>query len=93
MSDKKTIYGPPADPAIVRQLTSHLVRAYEDFVNSFDGKVDYLDGFMAAHNFHVFIIEHLVEETGNPVWRNGAATTFEQRMKKPGEYDTKKGLE
>ena len=89
--DNKYITGPVADPTVVRQLTSRLMQTYEDFINSFDGRVNYSEGFMAAHNFHVFVVEHLVQETGSPVWRNGAATTFERRMKNPGEYDTKKG--
>lgn len=92
MSDSENvIYGPVADPTVVRQLTSRLLQTYEDFINNFDGKVEYAEGFMAAHNFHVFVVEALVEETGNPVWRNGAVTTFERRMKSPGEFDTKKG--
>ncbi|MEZ4594541.1 MAG: hypothetical protein R3D55_25865 [Chloroflexota bacterium] len=87
--DQDLVYGPVADPTVVRQLTSRLMQAYEDFINTFDGRVEYVEGFMAAHNFHVFVVEHLVEETGSDVWRNGAATTFERRMKNPGEYDTK----
>lgn len=92
-SDKKFIYDPVVDPHIVRQLTNRLLKTYDDFINNFDGEVEYVEGFMAAHNFHVFVVEHLVKETGNDIWRNGAAATFSRRMESPGEYDTKKGLE
>lgn len=93
MTDDKDAFidGPVADPTVVRQLTSRLLQTYEDFINQFDGRVEYVEGFMAAHNFHVFVVEQLVQETGNPVWRNGAATTFERRMKHPGKYDTRQG--
>lgn len=88
---KTTVDGPVADPAVVRALTSALLAAYDDFIDDFDGEVTYAEGMMAAHNFHVFVIEHLVKETGSEVWRNGALTTFERRMRNPGEYDTKVG--
>jgi hypothetical protein len=86
-----TIAGPYADPTVVRQITSALLKTYEDFINGFDGEVTYVEGMMAAHNFHVFIIEALVDETGEDIWRNGAVETFIRRMKNPGEYDTKSG--
>ena len=91
MSSKssKLIFGAAADPNIVRGLTMHLLDAYEKFLNGFDGDVDYVDSFMAVHNFHVRSIEHLVEESGSDIWRNAAVTTFERRMKVPGDYDTK----
>ena len=82
---------PIADPTIVRQLTSHLARAYENFINSFDGRVDYVEGMMAAHNFHVFVIEYLVRATGQAIWRQAARDTFVHRMNNPGAYDTKRG--
>lgn len=85
------IKGPPTDPTVVRALTSALLETYEDFINNFDGEVTYAEGMMGAHNFHVRVIENLVEETGNDIWRSGALATFENRMKKPGEYDTKTG--
>lgn len=82
---------PPADPTVVREFTSALAKAYEDFIHNFDGELTYAEGMMAAHNFHVFVIEHLVQLTGDDIWRNGALATFERRMKNPGEYDTKTG--
>ena len=86
------IEGPPTDPTVVRALTSALLETYDNFINNFDGEVTYAEGMMAAHNFHVYVIESLVDITGDDIWRNGALTTFKRRMKNPGEYDTKKGL-
>lgn len=83
--------GPPAEPVIVRAICDHLLKAYDEFINNFDGKVDYLDGFMAAHNFHVMVIEHLVEETGVEDLRVMASSTFERRMMNPDRQDTKVG--
>ena len=85
------INGPVADPTIVRELTNHLLEAYEEFIRKFDGGLTYAEGMMGAHNFHVQVIEALVEETGHPVWRNAAKTTFARRMDHPGEQDTKMG--
>lgn len=82
------IQGPVADPHVVRELTTRLLNTFNDFMASFDGRVDYAEGFMAAHNFHVFVVENLVEATGNPIWRNAAATTFKHRLENPGQYDT-----
>lgn len=82
----------PADPDIVRKLTKCLTDVFEGFLGGFDGDVDYIDGFMAAHNFHVFIVEHLVNESGSDVWREMAESTFAERMNDPGTYDTKKGF-
>ena len=91
MSDTELISGPVTDPTVVRQITSHLLIAFDDFMKNFDGNITYAEGMMAAHNFHVYVIESLVEETGDPVWRNGAATTFARRMNNPGDFDTKVG--
>lgn len=71
-----------ADPHIVGLFTAHLVRAYEQFVNDYPGTVDYIDGLMAAHNFHKAIVGHLVEETGLSVWWNVALTTFSEAVQK-----------
>lgn len=89
MTDKEIINGPVVDPTVARHFTSHLLQAYEEFLANFDGNITYAEGMMAAHNFHVYVIESLVLETGNPLWRNGALTTFERRMNNPNEYDTK----
>ena len=87
-----TLSGPPGDAVVIRALTSTLLDAYNDFINDFDGEVTYIEGMMAAHNFHVYVIEGLVEETGEDIWRDGALTTFAQRMQDPGAFDTKVGI-
>ena len=89
--DDKFLHGPVADPTVVRAFTAHLLDAYESFIKSFAGTVDYVDGFMAIHNAHVMTIEHLVEETGDELWRLAARDTFARRMDNPGEQDTKNG--
>lgn len=91
--NKKYSKGPPADPVIVRQLTTCLLEAFNGFMDSFEGDITYIEGMMAAHNFHVRAIEHLVEETGEEIWRQMARDTFTRRMDNPGAYDTKRGLE
>lgn len=45
-----------ADEQKVRQLMDYLVKAFEDYCNSQAEEVEYLDAFMAVHNFHVVII-------------------------------------
>lgn len=89
--DNTITEGPPADPHVVRALTNNLLQTYEEFLNTFDGEVTYVEATMAAHNFHVRVVEHLVQETGDDIWRNVALATFERRMKNPGAYDTKGG--
>lgn len=84
-----TISGPPGDAVVIRALTSTLLDAYNDFISDFDGEVTYVEGMMAAHNFHVYVIEGLVVETGDNIWRDGALTTFAKRMQDPGAFDTK----
>ena len=81
----------PGDPTVIREMTEALVKAYENYVNSFPGRVTYTEGFMAMHNAHVAIIEDLVQETGAGIWRIAARDTFSQRMDNPGAYDTKEG--
>jgi hypothetical protein len=45
-----------ANEETVRAGLEHLQRAYEEFINTYPGPVDYVDGFMIAHNFHVLVI-------------------------------------
>lgn len=78
----KYMDGPVADPYIVRQFANRLIEAYEQFVNDYPGKVDYIDGLMAAHNFYVNVIEHLIEETGEDIWRVAAVSTLQQAMER-----------
>lgn len=75
------IDGPAADPHIVKALTEHLLKAYDNFLVNYPGKVDYIDGFMGAHNFHKAAVGHLVHETADPIWWSVAASTFERAIK------------
>lgn len=84
--------GPVADAAVVRAITTRLLDTFNDFTANFDGELTFVEAMMAAHNFHVFVIENLVEETGDAIWRKTAVSTFERRMNDPGQYDTKVGL-
>lgn len=54
-----------ADPAKVRDLMEHLVRAFEEYCNSRpDGEqVQYLDAFMGFHNAHKAIVLDLVQRS------------------------------
>jgi hypothetical protein len=45
-----------ANEAVVRALTEHLRRAYEEFLSRAEVPVEYVDGFMGAHNFHVLVV-------------------------------------
>lgn len=71
-----------ADPHIVAAFTKHLIAAYEQFINEYPGTVDYIDGLMAAHNFHKAITGHLVGETGISAWWNISLTTFKEAIEK-----------
>lgn len=77
-----------ANPDVVRPFVTHLLKAFDEYVNAHE-EIAYMDGMMAIHNAHVRIIEHLVEETGQELWRDAALATFANRMKNPGRYDTK----
>ena len=80
-----------ADPHIVEMLTKVLLEAFVDFTESYPGDVDYIDGFMAAHNFHVRVVESIVEGCGVDIWRDVAVDTFRIRLENPGEWDTAVG--
>ena len=82
MNQRPIEYLAAADPHIVRLFADHLVRAYEQFIHDYPGTVDYIDGLMAAHNFHKAIVGHLVEETGQTIWWNIASTTFSEAVEK-----------
>lgn len=73
-----------ADPHIVKSLADHLIAAYEEFINEYPGNVDYIDGLMAAHNFHKAIVIHLVAETGWDGWWALAKGTFEEAVAREG---------
>ncbi len=69
-----------ADPHIVKFFTEHLIAAFEAFIDEYPGTVDYVDGFMAAHNFHKAIVGHLVSETGSPYLWELALDTFAEAI-------------
>ena len=53
-----------ANEQVVREITNHLMRAFQQFINDHpDDYVDYVDAFMAAHNFHVAMVLDLEERT------------------------------
>lgn len=76
-----------ADSDMVRRLTDHLIAAYEQFINAEPGDVAYIDGLMAAHNFHCAVIFHLERDAEFPPahaldLRRIAIATFTDRMKR-----------
>ncbi|MCW7072202.1 MAG: hypothetical protein OCU12_07775 [Methanophagales archaeon] len=85
------INGAAADPHIVEMFTRHLMRSFMEFAIEYPGDVDYIDGIMAAHNFHVRVVENAVEESGVEVWRDVALETFRERLACPGGWDTAVG--
>lgn len=73
-----------ANEEMVKRLANHLLDAYGEFVSA--NEVPYLDGFMAAHNFHCAVIFHLEQEVDFPAGhaselRRIAAGTFERRLR------------
>lgn len=90
---KKRVNIAVGDPTVIRQMCTHLTRAYEEFVNSFDGDLTFVEGVMGVHNFHVYMIEDLVSRSGKDIWRQVAKDTFAGRMDNPGQFDTKVGWE
>lgn len=74
-----------ANEKTVRALLDHLLAAFEEFYNTYPEPVDYVDGFMAAHNFHVVIVldlEHRIKATPEQqlFWRKVAIDTFTKAM-------------
>ena len=45
----------------VRPLMNHLVKAFEEYYNAQAEEVEYLDAFMAVHNFHILILLDIEE--------------------------------
>lgn len=76
------INGPAADGWMVERMTNHLIKAFEEFLsNEPDNSVDYLDAFMAVHNFHVRIVLDIESrsDAGNAL-RKAAVDTFKEAM-------------
>lgn len=77
---------PIANEEKVRELTDHLVRAFEGFLLAHpDGYVEHLDALMAAHNFHKAIVIDLEGRMVLPpgAVRQMAMLTFEKALKSP----------
>jgi hypothetical protein len=73
------------DEATIRALCNALLRAFEEFYNASPTPVDYVDGFMAAHNFHVQIVLDLERRVGMDhndklFWRKVALDTFRKAL-------------
>ncbi len=45
-----------ADPVEVKKILDHLLEAFEDYYNNAEEPVDYIDAFMAVHNFHMVVV-------------------------------------
>ena len=54
-----------AEPSIVKPFTNKLIAAYDGFIHSFSGTVDYIDGVMALINTVKAVITHMNEQQGN----------------------------
>ncbi len=73
------------DEAKIRAICNALLTAFAGFCNSSPTPVDYVDGFMAAHNFHVQIVldlERRIEMDHNTqlFWRKVAVDTFRKAL-------------
>jgi len=74
-----------ANEKTVRALLDHLTAAFEEFCRTYPGPVDYIDGFMAAHNFHCVIVLDLerrlkADPERQLFWRRVAVDTFKLAM-------------
>jgi hypothetical protein len=74
-----------ANEETVRAGLEHIRRAYEEFINSYPAQVDYVDGFMIAHNFHVLVILDLeaklkADPAGQLFLRKLAKDTFAKAL-------------
>ena len=82
MADDEILH---ADEGTVRALCNHLLRAYEEFINQAPTPIEYVDGFMAAHNFHVQVVldlEHrlIMKPSEQLFWRKVALDTFRKAL-------------
>ena len=70
-----------ANRDLVELLTSQLIAAFEGFVATSElGSVPNADAFMAAHNFHKWVVGRIVSESGNEMLWVAAAATFQAAM-------------
>jgi len=74
-----------ANPDEVKHLLDHLVNAFEEYCSTSPEEVEYLDAFMAVHNFHVVILLDIERRLkANPerqlFLRKLAMDTFRQAM-------------
>ena len=89
MADVKTPGGEIArgDEATIRAICNALLKTFEEFCNASPTPVDYVDGFMAAHNFHVQIVLDLERRIGMDhntqlFWRKVAVDTLREGLEK-----------
>lgn len=85
-----------ANEATVKALMDHLLRAYEEFVNTWPADLPYIDAIMGVHNFHVVAILDIerrqrMKPEIQLFFRRVAADTFAKAMEnKPAFKQTKK---
>lgn len=76
-----------ADEKKVRPLMKHLVKAFEEYCSTQAEEVEYLDAFIAVHNFHVLILLD-IEQRQNMnhrdklLFRKMAIDTFNQSLER-----------
>lgn len=77
-----------ANPERVRDLLDYLIAAFETYYNEVSPEpVNYMDAFMAAHNFHKALVLDLCARTDSPPRQRSfllrlARDTFSQAMDK-----------
>jgi hypothetical protein len=83
MSDNRRVVDvAAANEEVVRELYLKLKATFEEFISERDGDVEFVDGFMAAHNFHKQVVLHLMDETGQSMWGPMSVDTFSQAVNK-----------
>lgn len=85
-----------ANEVTVKALMDHLLRAYEEFINTWPAELPYIDAIMGTHNFHVVAILDIekrkrLKPEMQIFFRKVAVDTFAQAMEnKPAFKQTKK---
>lgn len=79
-----------ANHEVVIALTKHLTLAFEEFVRRHpDHTIQFVDSFMAAHNFHKTIVldlEERLNDTDHFV-RKAAIDTFEEALLRDVDHE------
>lgn len=93
MQDKMYRFLPEAtaDEKVVKRLAEHLIRSYEEFLNTSKEPIHYNDAFMGAHNFYKALILDLEERTKAPIGKMAVATLelYLQKAKENNEHRNK----